>query len=125
VAGGIRAGDQAQVTACDATTEGTQRYNKITHKMEYCGYSAGPPVTYAWTQMIGFNSCTIVTATYPAQATCALGYTPTGGGCRCASPFYVTSGGYPTPTGYKCNNHCTMGGWDWAQPTYALAVCCR
>lgn len=46
--GGIRVGDQTQATACNASAEGTQRYNKTIHSMEYCGYNAGPPVTYSW-----------------------------------------------------------------------------
>lgn len=48
VAGGIRAGDQTQVTLCNSSTEGTQRYNKTSHAMEYCGAS-GTPLVYAWT----------------------------------------------------------------------------
>jgi len=51
--GGVRAGDETQTNTCDSTTEGTQRYNKTTHSMQYCGYNAGPPVTYAWTSMGG------------------------------------------------------------------------
>jgi prepilin-type N-terminal cleavage/methylation domain-containing protein len=53
VAGGIRAGDQMQVALCNSTTEGTQRYNKTTHLMEYCGYNIGPPVTYTWIALGG------------------------------------------------------------------------
>jgi type II secretory pathway pseudopilin PulG len=49
--GGVRAGDETQTTTCNATTEGTQRYNKAAHTMEYCGWSAGP--IYAWTAMSG------------------------------------------------------------------------
>lgn len=51
-AGGVRVGDETQATICDASSEGTQRYNKSIHAMEYCGAS-GSPLIYAWTPMGG------------------------------------------------------------------------
>ncbi len=55
--GGVRAGDETQTINCDVSTEGTQRYNKTTHAMEYCGYNAGPPVTYNWKPFINPGGC--------------------------------------------------------------------
>lgn len=52
VSGGVRAGNQTQVTICDDTHEGTQRYNKLTHTMEYCGAN-GSPLIYSWKTMSG------------------------------------------------------------------------
>ncbi len=52
VGGGVRAGNQTQVTICDEASEGTQRYNKSTHAMEYCGAS-GSPLVYSWKTMSG------------------------------------------------------------------------
>ncbi len=46
--GGVRAGDETQTNVCDDTSEGTQRYNKSLHAIEFCGYNAGPPVSYSW-----------------------------------------------------------------------------
>lgn len=46
--GGVRVGDENQTSPCDAATEGTQRYNKTVHAIEFCGYNAGPPVSYSW-----------------------------------------------------------------------------
>ena len=40
VAGGIRAGSATIVTGCNATLEGTQRYNYGSHTMEFCNGSA-------------------------------------------------------------------------------------
>jgi prepilin-type N-terminal cleavage/methylation domain-containing protein len=48
VLGGIRPGDSTIVTACNSTTEGEFRYNKVIHAMEYCGAS-GSPLVYSWT----------------------------------------------------------------------------
>lgn len=58
VAGGVKFGNETQVTTCDAANEGVQRYNKTTHSFEYCAYSSGPPVSYAWSNIVsglGFN----------------------------------------------------------------------
>ncbi|MBV2169674.1 MAG: hypothetical protein KUL82_13300, partial [Bdellovibrio sp.] len=43
VAGGFRPGSAAVVTTCDATTEGTMRYNYSTHSLQYCG---GSPLSW-------------------------------------------------------------------------------
>lgn len=51
--GGVRVGDETQTSTCNSTIEGTQRYNKVTHSLEYCGYTAGPPVSYSWRAMGG------------------------------------------------------------------------
>jgi prepilin-type N-terminal cleavage/methylation domain-containing protein len=51
--GGVRTGDETQTIICDSSTEGTQRYNKTIHSMEYCGYNAGLPVPYGWFPMGG------------------------------------------------------------------------
>lgn len=56
--GGVRVGDETQTNTCDPTTEGTQRYNKATHSMQYCGYNAGPPVAYAWRTLGGGSGLT-------------------------------------------------------------------
>lgn len=48
VAGSVKPGDESQATLCDANREGAQRYNKTTHRTEFCGYNAGPPVSYGW-----------------------------------------------------------------------------
>lgn len=55
VFGSIRPGTDTQVPAanCNSNTEGSQRYNKTLHQMEYCGYNAGPPVSYSWKAMNG------------------------------------------------------------------------
>lgn len=56
VAGGVKPGDQTQVTLCNAATEGSQRYNKITHQIEFCQWqSAGPPPVYNWASIGGSN----------------------------------------------------------------------
>lgn len=88
VQGGIRPGDQTQVLVCDAATEGTQRYNKVAHAMEYCGAS-GSPLVYAWTPMGGsLSGYQIVTNSitsgghYDVDVYCPVGKKVLGGGCN-------------------------------------------
>jgi prepilin-type N-terminal cleavage/methylation domain-containing protein len=53
VAGGLKTGDETQVLICNAATEGSQRYNKANHKMEFCGSTGGGLPVYAWEEVGG------------------------------------------------------------------------
>jgi prepilin-type N-terminal cleavage/methylation domain-containing protein len=124
VAGGIKPGDQTQVTICDTSTEGTQRYNKLTHAMEYCGYNSGPPVTYSWMAMggAGINSCIIANSGVvwnTATATCPVGYKMTGGGCDSVPQTGHFRSHYP-------NSSNSFFCWDFtSQNIIAYAICCK
>jgi len=67
VRGGIMPGDQNQVVTCNNETEGTQRYNKLTHSMEYCGYSAGP--IYSWRSFANTSNLQRGTVSVPGVST--------------------------------------------------------
>lgn len=125
VAGGIKPGDQTQVTICDASKEGTQRYNKLAHAMEYCGYNSGPPVTYSWMPIggaSGINSCIIANSGVSwntATATCPVGYTMTGGGCDSVPQTGHFRSHYP-------NSGNSFFCWDYtSQNVIAYAICCK
>ena len=70
-------------------------------------------------------SCRIVSSGHPSPATCTSGEIATGGGCNCNDNVYLQSGGIPVSNGYKCNNYCTHGDWNWKEPATAYAVCCK
>ncbi len=50
--GGIRLGDETQANKCDEPSEGTMRFNKSKHVMEYCSNIQGD---FSWTAVI--SSC--------------------------------------------------------------------
>lgn len=68
VAGAISPGDESQATTCNASTEGSMRYNKSLRQMQFCGSEAGPPVTYLWKAMggSGYSSINVRTASRTA-----------------------------------------------------------
>lgn len=92
VAGAIMPGDQTQAITCNVSTEGSQRYNKTLHQMEYCGYNAGPPVSYAWMSLGGAGNKSGTTAggywlrTF-AGWSCG-GANPLTGSCSCPAGSY-------------------------------------
>lgn len=45
---GVKIGDETQATTCNESSEGTIRYNKSFHGLEFCGYNSGPPPSYLW-----------------------------------------------------------------------------
>ena len=127
--GGVRAGDETQSLICDSSTEGTQRYNKATHSMQYCGYNAGPPVTYSWKVVGGGNlDCIVVSNTTAVaangwQATCPADRHITGGGVILSVPgatgcfaAYVRTAGLGGA--YMCAD-CSV------RPSSCQAICCK
>lgn len=123
VGGGIKAGDQNQVTVCNAATEGTQRYNKNIHAIEFCGYNAGPPVYYYW-KSLGAPSltCTSVIASDWSQnisVSCPSGTVMTGFWCETFSKRVQM---------YPPNGSLTASCWSTGEtPVHTLieAQCCR
>ncbi len=106
VAGAFSPGDETQASTCNASTEGSQRYNKALHQMQYCAYQAGPPVTYAWQALGGTGYSTITIRTnsrYVAGATGGAGNDSITS-VNCLANEKVLSGGGTCITGYY-NNH--------------------
>jgi len=92
VAGGIRPGNQTQATVCDATTEGTLRYNTTSKVVEYCNgavwnaiSNVGTPPPFSFTNQTCVAASGTVTSntialtgagfTGPVMATCGAGCT--------------------------------------------------
>jgi len=126
--GGVRAGDESQTNTCDSATEGTQRYNKTTHSMEYCGYNAGTPATYSWKVVGGNMDCIVVSNTTLVgdngrQATCPADRQITGGGVvlavvgasGCFNAYVRTAG---LGGSYLCGD-CKV------RPMTCQAICCK
>ena len=102
VAGALSPGDESQASTCNASTEGSMRYNKTLHQMQYCAYVAGPPVSYAWQALGGTGYSTITIRTNSRYVPGATG----GAGndsitsVNCLSNEKVLSGGGTCITGY-------------------------
>lgn len=132
IAGGLRPGSENQVTTCDAATEGTQRYNKGLHQLEFCGYNVGPPVSYTWRTFNGAGTPVFVWGLgsvnnqnfYGAVISCPAGKNIQGYIPRMV-PAYPGHGGYGgysvvyrqgcdilSPSVARCYNIYTPGQWD-------------
>ena len=73
VNGGLRAGTTAVVTAtCNATIEGTQRYNTTTHAMEFCNGTA-------WITVGSSANAMSLVSTLTASSSASLAWTNLGG----------------------------------------------
>lgn len=115
VDGDVKVGNSA--AACNGTTEGSQRYNSISKKMEFCNGTAWGPIG-------GFSSCTTVSSG-TGTATCAAGYTLTGGGCSTGangSLFQVLS--EPSGNSWTCQ-WSSSALWPAYASGTASAVCCQ
>ncbi|MBY0316655.1 MAG: prepilin-type N-terminal cleavage/methylation domain-containing protein [Bdellovibrionales bacterium] len=131
VDGGVRAGDESRVTQCDSSLEGVLRYNKSTHRMEFCD----------GTQFRNIGSvCRKVSDSGPApsyvsRASCAPDEVMTGGGGICEAPGYGLCSGISrgTPTFFGPDstlpNTFTVDCWNPATSTeacsIAYAICCK
>lgn len=81
VQGGIKFGDQTQVTSCSASEEGIQRYNSVSKKMEFCNGTAwvglGGTLDYSQTiTVVAPNAWNSVSG--EKTANCPAGYVLTG-----------------------------------------------
>jgi prepilin-type N-terminal cleavage/methylation domain-containing protein len=118
--GGVRAGDETQTNTCDSTVEGTQRYNKVLHTMEYCGYNAGPPATYSWdilggsklgTNMVIYGGTTASPCCSACTGRIGVTYTNNSANTRIV---YVTMVNSPGVNSYAyINDYLVAGQYGW------------
>lgn len=123
--GGIRVGDETQATSCNSSSdEGTQRYNKTNHSMEFCAYNAGPPVSYAWASIGGTSgggatitpgtTCppgkTLVMAIWNPKTCTGMSnvrFCPSAGGCTTAGGAFPPTS--PPSCGYSTYSSFSLG----------------